>query len=185
MFGHDTYIQCHRRHECSLIRTPLHLSNVTHSASHNMSVSPSSMVSRHVSKKVKAQPRRRVSSSLKTAGGSEHRAKIEHLFPIPLELHFEVCSLRPSTKNPAFTSFRHQILWDLGPNDLLNLARTNKSFRALLRDKACDVYWKAALKTYRFLPHCPPGMPLRMFASLAFETFCQVYRFRAHDYALV
>ena len=46
------------------------------------------------------------SAGPKTVGGSKHHATIERLFPLPLELHFEVSLLRPSTEDPGLTSFR-------------------------------------------------------------------------------
>ena len=139
--------------------------------------------SQHITEKIWNRLVQRSSAGLKIVEGSEPHATTVQLFPIPLELIYEVCLRVHSTKNSAYTPFRHQILWNLGPNDLLNPSRTNKSFRALLLDHSCDVYWTAALAAYPSLPDRPPDMALLSYAGLVFETYCHARRSTAHDCA--
>lgn len=109
--------------------------------------------SQHITEKIWNRLVQRSSAGLKIVEGSEPHATTVQLFPIPLEIIYE-------------------ILWNLGPNDLLNPSRTNKSFRALLLDHSCDVYWTAALAAYPSLPDRPPDMALLSYAGLVFETYC-------------
>ncbi|ETW81168.1 hypothetical protein HETIRDRAFT_169920 [Heterobasidion irregulare TC 32-1] len=77
--------------------------------------------SRRITEKIRNRLVQRSSAKLKIVEGSEPHATTVPLFQIPLELVYK-------------------ILWYLGPNDLLNLSQTNKSFRAFLLGESCNVY---------------------------------------------
>ncbi|KAI9454591.1 hypothetical protein HD554DRAFT_2031241 [Boletus coccyginus] len=60
------------------------------------------------------------------------------------------------------------------PLDLLNLARTCKSLRELLMDKASEFVWKTARGQVRGLPDCPADMTEPEYANLVFYSRCHV-----------
>ncbi|KAI9454596.1 hypothetical protein HD554DRAFT_2244476 [Boletus coccyginus] len=60
------------------------------------------------------------------------------------------------------------------PLDLLNLARTCKSLRELLMDKASAFVWKTARRKIRGLPDCPADMTEPEYANLLFYSRCHV-----------
>ncbi|KAK7678711.1 hypothetical protein QCA50_018293 [Cerrena zonata] len=67
-----------------------------------------------------------------------------------------------------------EVLYCLGPFDLLRLARTNKAFRDLLIHRSSIHIWKEARKTVSGLPEPFPGMSEPAFASLCFENVCHL-----------
>lgn len=72
-------------------------------------------------------------------------------------------------------SILRQILSHLLPNDLLNLARTTKSFRALLMSRSSEnVLWRASRKRVDGLPEYPPFMSEPAYANFLFGTCCDV-----------
>ncbi|KIJ60339.1 hypothetical protein HYDPIDRAFT_160988, partial [Hydnomerulius pinastri MD-312] len=64
------------------------------------------------------------------------------------------------------------ILGLLHPMDLLNLARTTKSFRHLLMQKSSAFAWKTARSQIQSLPDCPPDMSEPQYANLLFYPHC-------------
>ncbi|KAH0829105.1 hypothetical protein J3R83DRAFT_2571 [Lanmaoa asiatica] len=58
------------------------------------------------------------------------------------------------------------------PIDLLNLARTCKSLRALLMDKSSVFVWKSARRQVKGLPDCPPDLTEPEYANLVFYARC-------------
>lgn len=62
----------------------------------------------------------------------------------------------------------------MGPQELLNLSRSNKDFRGLLMDKSSARFWKAAWDNATDLPKCPSTLSEPAYASLCFDHYCQV-----------
>ncbi|KAL0951492.1 hypothetical protein HGRIS_008177 [Hohenbuehelia grisea] len=62
----------------------------------------------------------------------------------------------------------------MGPRELLQLARTNKTFRAILMSRKSVRMWDAALSRIDPPVKCPEYMSAPMFCSVAFETSCSV-----------
>ncbi|OJT01676.1 hypothetical protein TRAPUB_7878 [Trametes pubescens] len=60
------------------------------------------------------------------------------------------------------------------PRDLLNLARTSKSFRAFLTSRTSAPFWKAARKQVEGLPDCPPFLSEPQYANLLFFSHCHI-----------
>ncbi|KAI9566219.1 hypothetical protein HD554DRAFT_2329841 [Boletus coccyginus] len=60
------------------------------------------------------------------------------------------------------------------PLDLLNLARTCRSLRDLLMDKASGFVWKTARRQVQGLPDCPADMTEPEYANLLFYSRCHV-----------
>ncbi|CAA7269840.1 unnamed protein product [Cyclocybe aegerita] len=89
--------------------------------------------------------------SLKRQGS---RAKLAMLPSLPLDILFEIFGC-------------------LRPLDLLHLARTTKSIRALLLHRSATSVWKRAFSGDSSLPPCPDDVSLPSWASLAFDKFCQ------------
>ncbi|KAF8549225.1 hypothetical protein OG21DRAFT_1515448 [Imleria badia] len=58
------------------------------------------------------------------------------------------------------------------PLDLLNLARTCKSLRILLMDRASEFIWRAARRQFEDLPDCPDDLSEPAYANLAFYARC-------------
>jgi hypothetical protein len=58
------------------------------------------------------------------------------------------------------------------PLDLLNLARTCKSLRDLLMDKASTFVWKTARGQAQGLPDCPADLTEPEYANLVFYARC-------------
>jgi hypothetical protein len=60
------------------------------------------------------------------------------------------------------------------PLDLLNLARTCKSFRGILMTKSSAFVWKAALRQVNGLPDCPDDLSEPGYTNLVFYARCHV-----------
>ncbi len=60
------------------------------------------------------------------------------------------------------------------PRDLLNLARTSKSFRALLMSRSSHAMWRASIEGVEGLPKCPPYMSEPEYINLLFFPHCHV-----------
>lgn len=71
---------------------------------------------------------------------------------------------------------RLQIFSHLEPIDLLHLARTNKSFRALLVSRRSTALWRAARRNIPDLPECPEDISEPALANLLFLSNCHVRR---------
>ncbi|KAI0783630.1 hypothetical protein C8Q75DRAFT_428862 [Abortiporus biennis] len=67
-----------------------------------------------------------------------------------------------------------EIFGNMHPQDLMNLSRTTKDFRALLIHKSSARFWKAAFENALDLPPCYPNMNELAFANLLFSTHCHV-----------
>ncbi len=67
-----------------------------------------------------------------------------------------------------------QIFGVMHPRDLLNLARTNKSFRAFLMSKDAQFLWKASFQNVDSLPKCPSYMNEPTYINLLFFNHCHV-----------
>lgn len=65
------------------------------------------------------------------------------------------------------------------PRDLLNLARTSKSFRAFLLSRDSAPFWKTARKQVEGLPDCPPFLSEPQYANLLFFPYCHVSGMRS------
>ncbi|PIL23931.1 hypothetical protein GSI_13682 [Ganoderma sinense ZZ0214-1] len=65
-----------------------------------------------------------------------------------------------------------EIFGFMHPRDLLNLARTNKSFRAFLMSKNAQFLWKASLENVDGLPKCPSYMNEPTYVNLLFFNHC-------------
>ncbi|GBE82505.1 hypothetical protein SCP_0408890 [Sparassis crispa] len=72
---------------------------------------------------------------------------------MPIDIVFEICIL-------------------LQPQDLLNLTRTSKDFRAVLLKRSTAFIWKTTRKQIDGLPDCPPFMSEPAYANLCFSTHC-------------
>ncbi|KAK7045391.1 hypothetical protein VNI00_007642 [Paramarasmius palmivorus] len=66
-----------------------------------------------------------------------------------------------------------EIFTHLHPKDLLNLARTSKDLRSVLLSKTSAQVWRAVLRNAR-LPPLPKDLSEPEYASLAFDTWCNV-----------
>ncbi|KIK95926.1 hypothetical protein PAXRUDRAFT_826525 [Paxillus rubicundulus Ve08.2h10] len=60
----------------------------------------------------------------------------------------------------------------LHPMDILNLARTTKSFRQLLMRKSSAFIWKTSCKQIDGLPDCPPDLTEPQYVNLVFDPHC-------------
>ncbi|KAF8835463.1 hypothetical protein BDN67DRAFT_975299 [Paxillus ammoniavirescens] len=60
----------------------------------------------------------------------------------------------------------------LHPMDVLNLARTTKSFRQLLMRKSSAFIWKTSCKQIDGLPDCPPDLTEPQYVNLVFDPHC-------------
>ncbi|KAI0748050.1 hypothetical protein C8Q80DRAFT_1169806 [Daedaleopsis nitida] len=58
------------------------------------------------------------------------------------------------------------------PKDLMNLARSSKSFRALLLSTSARPLWKASMEGVEGLPKCPPYLSEPAFVNLLFFPNC-------------
>lgn len=67
-----------------------------------------------------------------------------------------------------------KIMKYLMPRDLLQLARTTKGFRSFLISRSSSGLWKVARENVKGLPCCPSHLSEPAWASLAFETNCNV-----------
>ncbi|KAF8441082.1 hypothetical protein L210DRAFT_2128264 [Boletus edulis BED1] len=69
-------------------------------------------------------------------------------------------------------SFSLYIAGYIQPMDILNLARTCKSFRQLLMTKSSAFVWKAARRQVNGLPDCPTDLTEPQYAHLVFYPRC-------------
>ncbi|KAI0689984.1 hypothetical protein C8T65DRAFT_588261, partial [Cerioporus squamosus] len=67
-----------------------------------------------------------------------------------------------------------QIYGHLKPDELVNLARTNKEQHTSLRLRQCAVYWKRARDNADGLPACPSWQTEMQFASFMYDASCTV-----------
>ncbi|TFK38759.1 hypothetical protein BDQ12DRAFT_651090 [Crucibulum laeve] len=81
------------------------------------------------------------------------RGILKQVTEVPLDILFEIFS-------------------QLDPIDLLHLARTTKSLRAVMMHPSSASIWRKALANVIDLPGCPDDMQEPKYASLIFETFC-------------
>ncbi|RDX56849.1 hypothetical protein OH76DRAFT_1395991 [Lentinus brumalis] len=65
-----------------------------------------------------------------------------------------------------------EIFGFMHPRDLLNLARTSKSFRALLMSRSSHAMWRASIEGVEGLPKCPPYMSEPEYINLLFFPHC-------------
>ncbi|KZT08431.1 uncharacterized protein LAESUDRAFT_723952 [Laetiporus sulphureus 93-53] len=65
-----------------------------------------------------------------------------------------------------------EIFCHLHPRDLLNLARTDKSFRSTLMSRNAAPLWKAARLNVEGLPDCPAHLSEPAYANLVFFVHC-------------
>ncbi|KAH9951402.1 hypothetical protein B0H21DRAFT_718883 [Amylocystis lapponica] len=65
-----------------------------------------------------------------------------------------------------------EIFAHLDPGDLLNLARTDKEFRAFLMSRRSAFVWKTARRNIKDFPECPPHLSEPAYANLAFSPYC-------------
>ncbi|KAJ3476779.1 hypothetical protein NLI96_g10922 [Meripilus lineatus] len=87
----------------------------------------------------KTSTRREASESVRQPATKRRRTlrgSLQNLPEMPLDILFEVCC-------------------HLNPLDVLNLARTNKAFRALLMNRANVSFWTVARRNVEGLPECP------------------------------
>ncbi|KAF9473290.1 hypothetical protein BDN70DRAFT_817465 [Pholiota conissans] len=68
----------------------------------------------------------------------------------------------------------YEILCELDPIDLLNLARTTKALRAVLMSRLSMFIWKSARSHIAGLPECPDDLNEPQYAALMFDTRCSV-----------
>ncbi|KAF8548203.1 hypothetical protein OG21DRAFT_790584 [Imleria badia] len=66
------------------------------------------------------------------------------------------------------------IFASMRPLNLLNLARTCKSFRGILMVKSSAFVWKAALRQVDGLPDCPDDSSEPAYTNLVFHARCHV-----------
>ncbi|KAI1789087.1 hypothetical protein LXA43DRAFT_1096656 [Ganoderma leucocontextum] len=90
---------------------------------------------------------KRKGKSRQTAGS------LSELMNMPLDVFFEVAG-------------------HLHPLDMLNLARTSKSFRSVLLAKSSRSAWIASLTSVDTLPSCPHNMSEPLYAALLFDHHC-------------
>ncbi|TFK41664.1 hypothetical protein BDQ12DRAFT_710696 [Crucibulum laeve] len=81
------------------------------------------------------------------------RGILKQVTEVPLDILFEIFS-------------------QLDPIDLLHLARTTKSLRAVMMHPSSASIWKQALANVTGLPGCPGDMQEPKYANLIFDTFC-------------
>ncbi|KAI0721701.1 hypothetical protein C8T65DRAFT_724501 [Cerioporus squamosus] len=60
------------------------------------------------------------------------------------------------------------------PKDLLNLARTSKTFRAFLMNRSAQQLWKASIAQVDDLPPCPTYISEPEYINLLFFTYCHI-----------
>ncbi|KAM5540119.1 hypothetical protein V8D89_006259 [Ganoderma adspersum] len=93
---------------------------------------------------------------------------LSELLNMPLDVFFEVAA-------------------HLHPLDMLNLARTSKSFRSILLARSNRPAWIASLSTVDALPSCPENLSEPLYAALLFDKYCFLcgtVRGRWVDYAI-
>ncbi|KAK0490422.1 hypothetical protein IW261DRAFT_1325568, partial [Armillaria novae-zelandiae] len=65
----------------------------------------------------------------------------------------------------------------LEPQDLLHLSRTSKPLRVILLDRSAALsVWKRARRNLENFPGIVDGLSEPRYASLLFDTYCQVRR---------
>jgi hypothetical protein len=73
-----------------------------------------------------------------------------------------------------FSEAPEQIFRNLPPYELLRLARTTKSLRAVLLNRNARSVWIDALEAVPGLPACPVDMSEPAYTRLVFDTHCSV-----------
>lgn len=110
-------------------------------------------------------------TSTAAAKPTRRRKDLSLLPTVPLDVLYEVRGNFPTTS----TQLRPlpQILRQLGPKDLLSLARTNKLWRKTVVNPETVFLWRDARGAYD-APEPPEGFTEEGWATLLFETACQV-----------
>ncbi|RXW15570.1 hypothetical protein EST38_g10284 [Candolleomyces aberdarensis] len=90
-----------------------------------------------------------------TPGASDRTLKHDPLIDLPLDILCEIFKFLP-------------------PLDLLQLARTAKSFRKFLMNRASKSIWTDVLSTVEDLPPCPDDLSEPQYAYLIFSNNCHV-----------
>ena len=85
--------------------------------------------------------------------------------------------------SPLLTAAFAQIFSHLLPIDLLNLARTSKSFRTLLMSRSSRTLWRVSRQLVDGLPECPEHLSEPAYANLVFSNHCHVRSVPAYVYA--
>lgn len=96
------------------------------------------------------------------------------LLNLPVEILFMVWTETMLGRLSMQLTVLLQVCLDLEPPDLLNLSRLTKSFRAVLLSRENRSVWEGAIERVKGLPSCPPDLSHPEYASLMFETDCQV-----------
>ncbi|KAI0059001.1 hypothetical protein BV25DRAFT_1861229 [Artomyces pyxidatus] len=82
-----------------------------------------------------------------------------------------------SVSTPRLPSIPLDVLLEiflyLSPVELLNLIRSSKWLRSVLRSRSNEQIWRNALQNVPEAPNCPADMNELQYASLVFDTFCQ------------
>lgn len=68
----------------------------------------------------------------------------------------------------------HKIAANLQPIDLLNLSRSSHGLRNNLMTKRSSIVWQKARQNVPLLPECPKDLNEPEYASLLFDSYCQV-----------
>ena len=103
------------------------------------------------------------------------RGGLESMPHMPLDVLFEVSTRGASTSTASQLTYSfNKIMKYLMPRDLLQLARTTKGFRSFLISRPSSGLWKVARENVKGLPCCPSHPSEPAWASLAFETNCNV-----------
>lgn len=100
-------------------------------------------------------------------------SKLSKLPDMPLDVLFEVL-LYPFTIFCSNNLLYHQIFSCLHPLDLLHLARTTKSLRAVVMNRSARSVWRDAFASVDALPDCPEDISEPEYANLVFDNLCHV-----------
>lgn len=126
---------------------------------------------------------RRKSSCYVRSAASSQRSLIR---PFASVTSPPVCPCALSTvclPTPLLTAASAQIFSHLLPIDLLNLARTSKSFRTLLMSRSSRTLWRVSRQLVDGLPECPEHLSEPAYANLVFSNHCHVRSVPACVYA--
>ena len=104
------------------------------------------------------------------------RGALKDLLEMPLDIICEVCPNADSRYNVGFSYLvvYRKVLYRLRPLDLLRVSRINKAFRDFLMRRSSMHVWMEARKNILGLPEPFPGMSEPAYASLCFDSLCQV-----------
>ena len=98
------------------------------------------------------------------------------LMELPLEVFFEVdtSDSYPIIVLMVYLFLISQIISYLFPQDLLYLSRASHQLRSMFVSKTSLHMWRAARAQIKDLPNCPQDLSEPEYASLLFESTCQV-----------